>query len=143
MPRPPQLNEIEPRLISRFEWGISIGLEKPDSRAILEKKASLWNVQLSPELIQFLHKWVRRSSLGSSSPRFKSERSCRFHCRNRKKAPQRSSRRRTKKCPDTRKNRQIDRGPFRDPERRSIGQIANKGICRPPSNGNVSSAASA
>lgn len=50
---PTSLKEIEPRLISRFEWGISIGLEKPDSRAILEKKASLWNVQLSPELIQF------------------------------------------------------------------------------------------
>jgi len=51
---PSSLKEIEPRLISRFEWGISIGLEKPDARVILEKKASLWNFTLSPELSSYL-----------------------------------------------------------------------------------------
>jgi len=51
---PSSLIEIEPRLISRFEWGISIGLEKPDLRPILEKKASLWNISLSSDLINFL-----------------------------------------------------------------------------------------
>src|SRR5690606_5537529 len=51
---PQQLPEIEPRLISRFEWGLSIRLEKGDARAILEKKAALWKFPLSEELVQFL-----------------------------------------------------------------------------------------
>ena len=51
---PMQLNEIEPRLISRFEWGISLGVEKSDTRVILEKKAALWNMTLTEELLNFL-----------------------------------------------------------------------------------------
>jgi len=50
---PSALKEIEPRLISRFEWGISIGLATPDPRLLLEKKGALWNFPLSPELIDF------------------------------------------------------------------------------------------
>ncbi len=50
---PSFLKEIEPRLISRFEWGISVGMEKTDPKPLIEKKASLWNVRLSPEMIQF------------------------------------------------------------------------------------------
>ncbi len=51
---PPQLSEIEPRLISRFEWGISLGLEKGPMKPILEKKAALWKMPLTDELTQFL-----------------------------------------------------------------------------------------
>ncbi len=51
---PPQLNEVEPRLISRFEWGISLGLEKGDRKAILAKKAELWKQSLSEEMSAFL-----------------------------------------------------------------------------------------
>ena len=50
---PSALKEIEPRLISRFEWGISIGLAKTDPRLLIEKKAALWNFPLSPQLIDF------------------------------------------------------------------------------------------
>lgn len=51
---PSLLQEIEPRLMSRFEWGISAGMEKVDSRAILEKKAKLWNIELTEDLTEYL-----------------------------------------------------------------------------------------
>jgi chromosomal replication initiator protein len=52
-----ELPEIEPRLISRFEWGISLKLEAPDrelSLCILEKKAALLDHHLTPEMAAFL-----------------------------------------------------------------------------------------
>lgn len=51
---PMQLSEIEPRLISRFEWGISLGLQKGEMKAILEKKTALWKLPCNEELIPFL-----------------------------------------------------------------------------------------
>jgi chromosomal replication initiator protein len=51
---PNQLSEIEPRLISRFEWGLSLSLKKGDMRPILEKKAALWKMSLEPKVIDFL-----------------------------------------------------------------------------------------
>ncbi len=51
---PLQLKEIEPRLISRFEWGISLGLQEGDKRAILERKGALWKTALSQEILSFL-----------------------------------------------------------------------------------------
>jgi chromosomal replication initiator protein len=60
---PSSLFEIEPRLISRFEWGISLSLEKPDIRPILEKKSSLWNLPLTPELTQFLLSHFKKNPL--------------------------------------------------------------------------------
>lgn len=51
---PSQLSEIEPRLMSRFEWGISIGVGKGDPAAILKKKAALWKFPLSEETASFL-----------------------------------------------------------------------------------------
>jgi chromosomal replication initiator protein len=51
---PSKLTEIEPRLVSRFEWGISVGLEKEDWLPILEKKCQLWNLSLDPTVIPFL-----------------------------------------------------------------------------------------
>lgn len=51
---PSKLVEIEPRLVSRFEWGITLGLEKGDIREILKKKAELWKMELSENMTQFL-----------------------------------------------------------------------------------------
>jgi chromosomal replication initiator protein len=51
---PSKLSEIEPRLVSRFEWGISVGLEKEDWTLILEKKANQWKLEVDPPLISFL-----------------------------------------------------------------------------------------
>lgn len=51
---PSLLKEIEPRLMSRFEWGISAGLEKGDPQAILEKKAALWKMDLTEDASQLL-----------------------------------------------------------------------------------------
>ena len=46
---PSGLSEVEPRLISRFEWGISLEIGKGDFRAILKKKGPL-----SDETIEWL-----------------------------------------------------------------------------------------
>lgn len=51
---PSQLTGIEPRLMSRFEWGISLTLRAPPSFQILQNKARLWKLSYSEELLQFL-----------------------------------------------------------------------------------------
>lgn len=51
---PSKLSDIEPRLLSRFEWGISIGIAPIDPEVLLQKKASLWKLSYSPELIRYL-----------------------------------------------------------------------------------------
>jgi chromosomal replication initiator protein len=51
---PAQLHEIEPRLISRFEWGISLEVTKGDVLSILKLKAALWSFELNPELSDWL-----------------------------------------------------------------------------------------
>lgn len=51
---PSKLSDIEPRLLSRFEWGLSIGIEPIDPKELLQQKASLWKLSFSPELIQHL-----------------------------------------------------------------------------------------
>ena len=57
---PSSLAEIEPRLISRFEWGISIGLEKSDETALLKKKAALWKISLPDDVISFILEHLRK-----------------------------------------------------------------------------------
>lgn len=52
-----ELSDIEPRLISRFEWGLSLHLVKSspeEYRKILESKMSLFQLHLPEESIQFL-----------------------------------------------------------------------------------------
>jgi chromosomal replication initiator protein len=51
---PSRLEEIEPRLISRFEWGISFPLHPAPPELILEKKKAFWKLDLSPTLIPYL-----------------------------------------------------------------------------------------
>lgn len=51
---PSKLYEIEPRLISRFEWGISLELVQSEVHSILKSKAKLWNFSLSDALRTWL-----------------------------------------------------------------------------------------
>ena len=51
---PAKMTEIEPRLVSRFEWGISVAIEKEEWAPILEKKTKLWKLNCDPALIPFL-----------------------------------------------------------------------------------------
>lgn len=54
---PQELQEIEPRLVSRFEWGIVLNLEVPKERAItplLQKKATALNYPLPTKVAEFL-----------------------------------------------------------------------------------------
>lgn len=60
---PSQLREIEPRLISRFEWGIVLNLEKADPAQILKKKAALWKVPLTQDLLDYLLEQFGRDPL--------------------------------------------------------------------------------
>ncbi len=58
-PAPSQMKDIEPRLISRFEWGIALSVERVDDlglKAILEKKISFLDLSLSAEIKDFLLK---------------------------------------------------------------------------------------
>lgn len=51
---PSKLQEIESRLISRFEWGIAVGMEKADVAHVLKQKAAEWNFPLENDLLDFL-----------------------------------------------------------------------------------------
>lgn len=51
---PTKLQDIEQRLLSRFEWGISLGIQRPPAHEILTKKATLWKLSYSPDLITYL-----------------------------------------------------------------------------------------
>jgi chromosomal replication initiator protein len=51
---PMQLSEIEPRLVSRFEWGISLKVAPGDLKAILEKKAACWKLEIPEDIFLFL-----------------------------------------------------------------------------------------
>lgn len=51
---PMHLTEIEPRLISRFEWGISLEVGQGNLSAILAKKAALWKMALPEELLPWI-----------------------------------------------------------------------------------------
>lgn len=54
---PGELQEIEPRLISRFEWGIVLPLESPVEKEllpVLNQKAKALEYPLSPKVAEFL-----------------------------------------------------------------------------------------
>lgn len=54
---PSELIEVEPRLISRFEWGIVLPIEASKEKAlepILKKKAQALNYPLPPKVAEFL-----------------------------------------------------------------------------------------
>lgn len=61
--RPPgEIQGLEQRLVSRFEWGLSTDLQPPDVEtrlAILRKKAKLMGVELPEEIISFIAARIR------------------------------------------------------------------------------------
>jgi len=57
-----EIQNLEHRLVSRFEWGLVTDLQPPDVEmrvAILKKKAELMNVQLPEDIINFLAHRIR------------------------------------------------------------------------------------
>ena len=61
--RPPaEIGNLEPRLVSRFEWGMAAELQPPDVEtrtAILRKKCQTLGVALEPATLQFLAERIR------------------------------------------------------------------------------------
>ncbi len=61
--RPPsEIGNIEPRLVSRFEWGLTAELQAPEMEtraAILKKKAAALGIKLSPEVLLFIAENIR------------------------------------------------------------------------------------
>ncbi len=61
--RPPnEIANLETRLVSRFEWGLTAELQPPDGEtrvAILRKKAATMEIALSSEILEFLANRIR------------------------------------------------------------------------------------
>ena len=61
--RPPsEITNLEHRLVSRFEWGLTAELQPPDIEtrlAILHKKAGAMQIKLANEIYEFLAKRIR------------------------------------------------------------------------------------
>ncbi len=61
--RPPsEMAELEARLVSRFDWGLTAELQPPDTEmrlAILRKKAQALEIQLSKDVLEYLAERVR------------------------------------------------------------------------------------
>ncbi|MBR4597790.1 MAG: chromosomal replication initiator protein DnaA [Opitutales bacterium] len=54
-----EIQDIEGRLVSRFEWGVSVDIQPPDYEtrlAILEKKASAYSVEIPKDVLDFVAK---------------------------------------------------------------------------------------
>src|SRR5207247_223135 len=57
-----EIQNLESRLVSRFEWGLVTDLQPPDVEvrlAILRKKAQIMGVELSEEILNFLANRIR------------------------------------------------------------------------------------
>lgn len=61
--RPPsEIQNLEGRLVSRFEWGLTAELQPPDIEtrmAILRKKAQILNIKLEPTIFEFLAERIK------------------------------------------------------------------------------------
>ena len=61
--RPPsEIQNLEGRLVSRFEWGLTAELQPPDIEtrmAILQKKAQALQVKLDPKIFEFLAQRIK------------------------------------------------------------------------------------
>ena len=57
-----EIQGLEHRLVSRFEWGLVTDLQPPDVEmrlAILKKKAQMMNVELPDDILNFLANRIR------------------------------------------------------------------------------------
>ena len=63
--RPPsEISNLERRLVSRFEWGLTAEMQPPDGEtriAILRKRMVDWKVEVAPEVIEFLAERIRNN----------------------------------------------------------------------------------
>jgi chromosomal replication initiator protein len=61
--RPPtEIQNLEQRLVSRFEWGLTAELQPPDVEtrlAILRKKTETMKIKIAPEVLDFLAQRIR------------------------------------------------------------------------------------
>ena len=56
------IRNLEPRLVSRFEWGLTVELQPPDEEtriAILRKKAEQWKVTIGDDILHYLAANIR------------------------------------------------------------------------------------
>jgi len=54
---PKDLKGLDERMISRFQWGLSVDIQPPDLEtrlAILSKKSQLYGISLSPEILEYI-----------------------------------------------------------------------------------------
>lgn len=59
-----EIEKLEQRLVSRFEWGMTAELQPPDIEtriAILKKKAASMSIQLEPWVLEFLAEKIRNN----------------------------------------------------------------------------------
>ncbi len=59
-----EIENLEQRLVSRFEWGLTAELQPPDMEtriAILRKKAEGMNIQIEPWILEFLADRIRNN----------------------------------------------------------------------------------
>ena len=59
-----EISDLEERIVSRCEWGLTAGLELPDLEtrlAILRKKMAMWQVTLEDRIVEFLADRIRKS----------------------------------------------------------------------------------
>ena len=59
-----EIKNLEPRLVSRFEWGLTVELQPPDEEtriAILRQKAEEWKVSVPDEVMAFLANNIRNN----------------------------------------------------------------------------------
>jgi chromosomal replication initiator protein len=59
-----EISDLEERIISRCEWGLTAGLQLPDVEtrlAILRKKMAMWEVTLEDRIVEFLADRIRKS----------------------------------------------------------------------------------
>jgi chromosomal replication initiator protein len=59
-----EIADLEERIVSRCEWGLTAGLQLPDVEtrlAILRKKMQLWDVTLEDRIVEFLADRIRKS----------------------------------------------------------------------------------
>jgi chromosomal replication initiator protein len=61
---PNEIADLEERIVSRCEWGLTAGLQLPDVEtrlAILRKKMKVWDVSLEDRIVEFLADRIRKS----------------------------------------------------------------------------------
>ena len=68
---PNEIADLEERIVSRCEWGLTAGLQLPDVEtrlAILRKKMKLWDVSLEDRIVEFLADASARACAGWRAP---------------------------------------------------------------------------